>query len=252
MEEIRKPFQGVKNIVLFNWHFYLIGFVIGVLLVIAMQVTDGLIKNIFFSVGILIFTSMLISLAVSYFIYDYSKLYKFDWIIPHNEDEIIVNIHAGFDETTVTIKNRFKNSYVKCLDFYDPEKHTEPSIERARKAYPPVIDTIQINTTMLPLGLGSVDKIYLILAAHEIRNTMERENFFTELNKVLKQNGKIYVTEHLRDLPNFLAFNFGSFHFYSKKSWLSIFRKANLELMQEFKCTFFISTFILHKNGDLL
>ncbi len=38
-------------------------------------------------------------------------------------------------------------------------------------------------------------------------------SFFNELNRVLKPNGQIVVTEHLRDLNNFLAYNIGFFHF---------------------------------------
>ena len=99
---------------------------------------------------------------------------------------------------------------------------------------------------------NSADKILLILAAHEIRNGNERIAFFKELNRIIKPTGQIYVTEHLRDTANFIAYNIGFFHFYSKKSWLDTFAKANLAISQEIKQTPFISTFILVKNGNPL
>lgn len=92
----------------------------------------------------------------------------------------------------------------------------------------------------------------MILSAHEIRNEIERIELFKELNRVIKLNGQIYVTEHLRDFPNFLAYNIGFFHFHTKSSWLKTFNDANLKIRQEIKLTPFISTFILYKNGNTL
>ena len=90
----------------------------------------------------------------------------------------------------------------------------------------------------------------LIFAAHEIRNEEERSLFFKELARILKPGGNIVVTEHLKDLPNFMAYNIGFLHFHSKRSWLTTFKSADLILKKETKQTPFISTFILCKNGN--
>lgn len=55
--------------------------------------------------------------------------------------------------------------------------------------------------------------------------------------------------EHLRNTPNFLAYNIGFFHFYSKAIWLKNFNTAKLKLVKEIKHTPFISIFVLEKNG---
>jgi hypothetical protein len=89
----------------------------------------------------------------------------------------------------------------------------------------------------------------LILAAHEIRNTSERIIFFKQLKDSLSENGKIIVVEHLRDWKNFLAYNFGFFHFFSKKEWKLTFTTAGLAMRSEKKITPFVSAFILEKNG---
>ncbi|MFO0359283.1 MAG: methyltransferase, partial [Flavobacteriales bacterium] len=81
-------------------------------------------------------------------------------------------------------------------------------------------------------------------------NTDERIVFFKELARVTNEDGRIIVTEHLRDLNNFLAYNIGSFHFLSKGNWLDIFERAGISLEKEIKITPFISTFILKKNGN--
>ena len=86
-------------------------------------------------------------------------------------------------------------------------------------------------------------------AINEIRQEAERTVFFKELHRILNPQGQIIVTEHLRDLPNFLAYTIGFFHFIAKHSWFKTFENAQLTLQQELKITPFISTFILDTNG---
>jgi ubiquinone/menaquinone biosynthesis C-methylase UbiE len=250
MEKIRKPFQGVSNIVRFNWHFYVLS-VVGTLLVLWANYVQLL--PLFYTILLLFFVIIptLISLFVSYYVYDFSGLYKLDWLddmflFPN---KTILNINAGFDETSVLLKEKYPTSELIIFDFYDPEKHTEVSIKRARNAYPPYPNTIPINTAKLPTQNDSIDIIFVTFAAHEIRDDSERVVFFKELHRILKQNGKIVVTEHLRDLPNFLAYNIGFFHFMSKKSWYKTFENVKFDISKEQKITPFISTFILKKNG---
>lgn len=126
------------------------------------------------------------------------------------------------------------------LDFYDPNQHTEVSIERARRAYRPLPDTISIISNKIPLPSNSVDKIFLLLATHEIRNQEERETFFKECKRILRAQGSIIVLEHLRDFPNFLVYTIGFFHFHSHRTWLNTFRTAGLILRAEKKVTPFL------------
>lgn len=90
--------------------------------------------------------------------------------------------------------------------------------------------------------------VVAMLAAHEIRSAGERAKFFLELQRVTQPDGRIYVTEHLRDLPNMLAYNIGFFHFLSKKSWLDTFEAAHLQVEAVIPTTPFIITFILKKR----
>lgn len=249
MEKLRKPFQGVANIIRFNWHFY-----VGIIL---FCIALYLLKNIFptqfnFIFTMLIFATLLITfttLLVSFYIYDLSELYELKWLPDNNDNLEIANINAGFDETSELLNVKYSKSNMTVLDFYDPQKHTEVSIKRARKAYPAFPNTIVTNTTNLPLQTNSIDKIFVIFSAHEIRNGKERITFFEELNRILKHNGEIYVTEHLRDLPNFLAYNIGFFHFLDKQSWLKVFSKSNLTIKRQQKLNSFITNFTLIKNG---
>jgi SAM-dependent methyltransferase len=250
MDKMRKPYQGIVNIIRFNWHFYAAAFAIILLLLLAANYLQTPFGFFVYIAGALICVTIILSLAISFYVYDLSGLYQLRWIPRGDNDTLVVNISAGFDETSTLIKGKFINAKLVALDFYDPVKHTEMSIKRARKAYPPFPETRRINTIDLQLKENSVDKIFVIFSAHEIRDSNERTAFFKELKRILKPKGEIYVTEHLRDIANFLAYNIGFFHFYSKKAWLATFRSAGLKMKQEIKFTPFISTFILDENGS--
>ena len=249
---MRKPLQGVVNIVRFNWHLYLIALGLVLFLFFVAIHFETPFQTIIYSIGLLIFVTTFVSLLASFYVYDVSELYKLDWIEKNNQEKIIININAGFDETSQLLQDKFNNADLIALDFYNPEKHTEVSIKRARKAYPPFPNTKQIETTNLKLENDSADKIIVIFSAHEIRDTNERILFFKELHRIIKPTGEIYVTEHLRDIPNFLVYNIGCFHFYSKESWQKTFQDANLTIAKEAKLNPFVSTFILEKNGNTL
>lgn len=254
MEPVRKPFQGVRNIIRFNWHLYVLS--------LGISFTGFLVANFFgephrlylYLFCFLVLVTTLLSLLVSFYIYDLSALYKFDWLeeLASTDKIKIVNINAGFDETSVLLKDKFPSAELVVLDFYDPLKHTEISIKRARKAYPPFPNTVKVDTTKLPLEDNFADYIFIIFAAHEIREEKERADFFSEINRVIKPTGKIIVIEHLRDVPNFMAYTIGFLHFHSNSSWQKTFQASKLKIEKEIKLTPFISNFILNKNGNTL
>lgn len=242
----RGRFQGILNIIRFNWHFYLLaGLFILIGLILAQFLESRFVFLAYMAIS-LIAGTILISLVVSYFIYDYSPLYKLEHL-PSLDNKKVLNINAGFDEISEIIKSKHNTTSLINADFYDPKVHTEISIKRARKAYPPSSDTIKIQRTSLPFESNNFDYVIIFLAAHEIRNEEERENFFTELKRILKPSGNIIITEHLRDTPNFLAYNLGFFHFHSMSSWKSTFKKAGLKIEKETKTTIFIHNFNLAK-----
>jgi len=238
---LRKPFQGVANIVRFNWHFYLLALVLMLILLLLKMAAAGLILLVLLAE----------TLLVSYYIYDVSGLYNMSWAgqATPRDGAVIVNIHAGFDETSILLQEKFPSSELRVFDFYDPMRHTEVSIKRARRTYPAFAGTRHIDTGTVPLRDCDADQIFVIFAAHEIRDPMERETFFLELKRVLRYDGRIFVTEHLRDLPNFLAYNVGFFHFLPKRHWYTAFEKAGLTITGEVRVNPFIRTFILEKYG---
>ncbi|GGH01646.1 hypothetical protein GCM10007415_42200 [Parapedobacter pyrenivorans] len=252
MDVKRKAYQGVANIVRFNWHFYaMAGMAIATAWIWTGVFPNDIQHLVIIAITLAAFT-ILISLMISFYVYDLSGLYRMRWLdrvgIPEGQPHIL-NIHAGFDETSGILKQKYGESAVTICDFYNPEIHTEVSIKRARKAYPPDSKTIPATTDSLPFSDRAFNLVVVMLAAHEIRNREEQTRFFREINRIITTKGNVAVTEHLRDLNNFLAFSIGFFHFFPRTSWLQTFRAAGLNVKQEIRSTPFIRTFILEKHG---
>lgn len=244
METTRKPGQGVLNIVRFNWHFYVIA---GVILLVTAGLKDYLPAPLrpWALAGLLLAgLTMTVSLMVSWYVYDRSDLYQLRWLAGF-QPRSILNINAGFDETSAIIRAKFPKSTLTIADFYNPDQHTEISIKRARRAYPPPSETISVSTQHLPFPDGAFEGVLAILSAHEIREEQERICFFRELRRVTSPDGQIFVTEHLRDWPNFAAYTIGFLHFHSEPTWRRTFAQAGLLVQKTIKNTPFITTFIL-------
>jgi hypothetical protein len=251
METImRKPFQGVINIIRFNWHFYIIALVFICALSIVNLFLAEAVQWIIPALITLALSGIALSLGISYYIYDYAGIYNLEWLqalnIPAGAN--LVNIHAGFDETSYLLAHRYTASTLQVFDFYDPAKHTEVSIERARKLYTAYPTTKRISTANIPLEASSADYIFNIFAAHEIRDPAERITFLKQLHTSIKPTGRMVVLEHLRDIPNFIAYNIGFFHFHSRKEWKHNFADAGFILEQELRLTPFVALFILRKQ----
>jgi SAM-dependent methyltransferase len=247
MEINRRKFQGVLNILSFNRYFYFFGIGILALIIISYQLFDW--SDILFWIIVISFLyGLIMPLIVSAYVYDFSGYYNFDWLkkcsINDSQVKQIININAGFDETSFIIKNNFPNADLKVFDFYDAERHTEPAIIRARKVSLVYPNTQQMKSDSIEMNNDSVDLVFLLSAVHEIRSNDEKIRFLQECHRVCKPDGKVIMVEHLRDFPNFLAFSVGFTHFFSKKIWRNAFENSGFKTFEEVKFTPFMSIFI--------
>ncbi len=251
MELDRGVFQGVWNVLRFNWHFYALAFGIGLLAGSFTFFFTGGWQVILYLLFVLSILPAMISLGVSFYVYDLSDLYLLKWLDGAvTEGRVsILNVNAGFDETSRMIEDRFPLANLQVCDFYDPVAHTEASIQRARKAYPPHPKTQKVPSFPLPYPDNSFDIVCVVFSAHEIRDALERVRFFRELKRIIKTSGKVFITEHLRDSYNFMAYTLGFFHFYSQATWKKTFQNADLDLEEVIKSTPFVNTFMLQDNG---
>jgi SAM-dependent methyltransferase len=242
----RKSFQGVLNILDFNRHYYYFGLTILLILILIKFIFAW--SGITFWIVIVSFVyGLLMPLIVSAYVYDFSGYYNFNWLNPliDNPDNKskLVNINAGFDETSYILESKFPNAKIDVFDFYNDEHHTEAAIKRARKVSLVYPDTSSIETDKIPLENASVDAIFLLSSAHEIRDDNEKVKLFKECKRILIPNGQIIVVEHLRDFPNFLAFTIGFTHFFSSNTWKKSFKLAGFESVTETKFTPFMSVY---------
>lgn len=246
MEIKRRNFQGVLNILSFNRHFYVFGF-IALTLIIGSSFILNWSNGLYWLVISAFIYGLTMPLLVSAYVYDFSGFYDFDWLkkmkIEDTKDKFNLNINAGFDETSYIIESILPQSNLQVYDFYNAKQHTEPAIIRARKVSLVYPNTQQINSNSIPLNDSSVDNIFLLSAIHEIRKHDEKVQFLKECRRVCKPNGNLIMVEHLRDFPNFIAFTIGFTHFFSKIIWNKAFEEAGFTSFKEKKFTPFMSIF---------
>ncbi len=231
---MRAPFQGVLQIVRFNWPFYVASTV-----VIAVTTLLG---GLFTIVAAGATYMTVASLAASYWVYDHSDLYTLRWL----DDALptpcrqAVNLHAGLDEFTLLLQSRYPATTWRTADFYDPAEMTEASIARARTAGAQPLDYRH-----WPYADASLDAVSFLFAAHEIRHPSGRRALFAEALRTLRPGGRLLVVEHLRDLPNLLVYGPGAFHFFRRRTWLDAW--PGFALIGERRMTAFTRLFLLEK-----
>jgi len=245
----RSSFQGLAQIVRFNWTMYGIGsvtFVAVAALAAFVQMPDAA-RAILLAGATLSAAWLAMSLVVSYWVYDRSRLCRWDWIAAalDSKPRSVVNIHAGFDESSDSLIRAFPNAKLRVLDIFEPAEMTEPSISRAREQSTSVIAAMSTDFRHLPLPDASINLVTLLLSAHELRSTESRRAFFAELRRILAPEGRIVIAEHLRDLPNFIAFGPGFTHFHSRSTWLSAARDGGFVIDKEFSITPFVRIFVI-------
>lgn len=236
--------KGVIQIVLFNWPFYVSALAAaGLAILVNPLLPEALHAWVYLAVALGLI-SVFLSLFASWYVYDLSNLYAFNYW-QNTDPERIANIHAGFDETTLPLQQKFPSSAIDTYDFYDPEKHTEASIRRARARNPAQVQTTCIDSGHIPVGANTYDMICLVFSAHEIRDDAERIAFFKELRLVAKPKASIYVVEHLRDWRNALVYSIGCLHFHSDTTWKETFAESGWQIVDRRRANAFVVSYRL-------
>jgi len=193
------------------------------------------------------------SLFASHWVYDRSDLYKWTWLseLLKSSPVQIVNLHAGFDESSDALRQMFPKATLSIFDFYEASSETEDSIARARKKSAATLEARQIDKNLGEIGVNevSIDLVLLFLAVHEIRSPVMRDNLFRKVHDMLRPNGLAILVEHLRDLPNFLAFGPGVLHFFSLQEWMRSTKSGDLVIQKRLTITPFIHVFCLTRSS---
>ncbi len=250
----RGRFEGVWQIVRFNWTFYLfatLGCIVGVLVLLLVKLPAWLTLLGWGGVSLAAFWT-LGSLLVSYYVYDLSPLYKWQWLpgLFEQPPQRWVNIHCGLDESSPSLQLLFAPAKGQVLDIYNPQQMTEPSISRARALVAPAVQPLPACHEALPVADGEADAVFLLFTAHELRDPAERLKFFRELKRIAAPGAKVVIVEHLRNTANFMAFGPGFWHFLPRREWHRLAAASGLELEKSFNQTPFVTVFVLQGVAD--
>ena len=247
----RGRFQGLRQVVFFNWPMYVVAAVAGggaILALVFLPMPEWLRVLVAAATGIGLFWTVG-SLVVSYWVYDASPLCKWRWVadtLPGRPDRWL-NLHCGFDESTPALLALFRGTHGEALDIFDPAHMTEPSIMRARGLTAPADRANSADYRQLPVADDSIDAAFLMLSAHELRSPDARAALFAELRRIVRAKGRVVVAEHLRDTENFIAFGPGFVHFHSRGAWLRTFLDSGFAIERELRMTPFVAVFVLRR-----
>lgn len=248
----RGQFDGVLQIVRYNWSLYVATIFVSALvvaLVVVIHPTTALAALLILGAIAAVFW-LALSLAVSHYVYDRSDLYRWEWIRERVAPDPghVVNIHAGLDETSPALQEMYPAAEVTILDIYDPAEMPEPSIARARREERSMLASVKADFRQLPLQTASADFVTVIFVAHELRRAASKEAFFREASRVLQPGGGLLLVEHLRDAWNLAAFGPGAFHFFPRHEWLRVASATGFQLGEEISRTVFVRAFVFVRS----
>ena len=242
----RSRADGVKRIIAFNWPKLVLAAGVTAAALGVRQVAAAPVIDVLAGLTAAATTYFLVaSLIVSWWVYDRSDLHGWGWLVPLLPTPLSrwALVHAGFDETGPSLPMAL-GAPEAVVDLTPWLHGSSPSHRRARRRYP-ATSTAVAGATALPMATSSCDGILLIFSAHEVRDRQQREELFDELHRVLRPAGRIVLVEHLRDLPNLVAFGPGALHFQTRREWERLARGAGFTTVQEVAKTSFVRGFAL-------
>jgi SAM-dependent methyltransferase len=244
---MRKPYQGVRQILQFNWRSYLVASICVGVAQLGIPLLPPLVRaGAMIGAATALFW-MASSLLVSHYVYDRFPIYDLHWISRAllRTPRRWINIHCGLDETSDLLAAVFPESSGQVVDIFDPRVMTETSIRQARRINRRTTPAKQARYDDLVFSANSFDAAFCIFAAHELRRHHQRVRLFKEIARILVPGGECVLMEHTRDWRNLLAFGPGFLHFFSRRAWHRAAFDSGLALRSEFSMTPFVRVYIL-------
>lgn len=245
----RSRFEGVKRVLRFNWPLYAVSLVVIVILVSLAVVFAGenqVVGAVCILAAAVAAWQTVASLIASHWVYDRSGLHHWQWLRPVCENpRSIVAVYAGYDESDGALTSVFPEAKLALVDFYDSLKGREHSIQVARRLFPVRDEPVSRSISGWPIADGEADLVFMGFSAHEIRDAPGRDQLFDEVARILAPDGVVVLIEHVRNVPNFVAFGPGALHFWPRSEWLRCASSAGLEVKKELCFTPLVGVFLL-------
>src|SRR5947207_15750310 len=126
----RAQFDGVLQIVRYNWTLYIVALLVSTLVVVLVDVVHppAALAGLLILGAVAAVFWLALSLAVSHYVYDRSDLYRWEWI----RDRVapspghVVNIPAGLDETRLALRAMAPTAEVTISGRYHTAQMPEP------------------------------------------------------------------------------------------------------------------------------
>jgi hypothetical protein len=234
--------KGALEIVRFNWPTYVLAIVVmaACLLVLpqggwlALLAVAALLGTVYLTVA---------SIVVSHWVYDRSPIADWTWLPSWLASPArSLAVQAGFDATDGRLATLLPPE-ITVVDLYGTPGVGGASVERARRRHPPDGPVLPA----LPTDADGCDVAVAAFALHEIHDADARTSCFRSLAHALVPGGRLLVVEHLRDVPNLLAFGPGAFHFLPEREWRRCGDAAGLRLARSESITPFVRAFLWTK-----
>jgi SAM-dependent methyltransferase len=233
--------DGARDVVRFNWPTYALAVVVAAACLLALPhggwlaplAVTALLGTVYLTVA---------SIVVSHWVYDRSPIADWTWLADWLASPARgLAVQAGFDATHGRLARLLPALTV--VDLYGTPGVGGASVERARRLHPASVPAL----SALPSDAGACDAAVAAFALHEIRDADDRAACFRSLAQALAPGGRLLVVEHLRDVPNLLAFGPGAFHFLPEREWRRCADAAGLRLARSGSITPFVRAFLWTK-----
>lgn len=233
--------SGVGRVVIFNWPKYAsAGLALGVL--IAMSASSrfdtGIIGWFVVLGAIALVCGIAGSLLSTWWVYDYRApdLYK-TVASKHAPGDGWIMVHAGLDESHGRL-DAIIGSTQHNIDV-GPTSNLSASLKRAHRW---VGRSGKSWEGALDIKTDSVGLAVVLFGIHELSRPVASK-LLAELRRVVRSGGEIVIVEHLRDLPNFLAFGPGMLHFGTRRRWRAAIEAAGLPSPSERRVAGLVTVF---------
>ncbi|MGW1177957.1 class I SAM-dependent methyltransferase [Kitasatospora sp. NPDC002543] len=183
-------------------------------------------------------------------VYDRSGLHRYDWLpdlLPGGGPGEYLVIGTGLDEASRPLAARHPEAHGRFADLYDPALTAGGSIRRARRHCPPAPGGIPARPDALPAATGTLDTVFAVFAAHELRRPADRTALFAEAARALRPGGTLLLVEHLRDAANTAVYGPGAWHFLPRATWLRHAAEAGLHPAAERRIAGLVTAFAFRK-----
>lgn len=184
------------------------------------------------------------SFLAFHWMFDRSRLLDWRWLREefNTPPAHFVAITAGVEIAAIAWHEIFPNSHVEALDIFDPRVMPASAIARAHQS-----TGRAANACSLPVASGSVDAVFVVLAAHEIRDQDRRVVFFHELARITSPTGQCLLIEHPRTIWSALAFGPGHWHFYPRSVWQQLAQETGWAIVRQRSFSPFVDAYVLQR-----